>query len=167
MQGWIENPKGLKKVLQEALCPPVVTSTQKFIINYDLTIADLLEAGKYDWKNDGIDDHNFSSSEKGEKEVEFGMFHFNIPMSSEDVIAKMKLEGFRPATMKELLSNGEKNPEEQRKYLIIELGSVAVLGGFRRVGYLSGGGSGRYVGLLCFGGDWDGNCRFLGVRLVK
>jgi hypothetical protein len=77
----------------------------------------------------------------------------------------MKKDGFRPATMKELLSYGEKNPEEQRKYPIIGLGSVAELRGSRRVGcFLDEDPSLRSASLRSFDFDWHGRCRFLAVR---
>ena len=118
-----------------------LVATSKFVVDYDQSVADSLKEGKYDWVNDGITDANFPSDEKGKREVGFGMFHFNKTMQSEDIIAKMKAEGFRPATMKEKLAYGKKNPEEQRKYPIVALGSVAPLDGGRCVGCLCGGGS--------------------------
>jgi hypothetical protein len=142
-----------------------LTSTTKQTVNYNRSITDSLTAGKYDWKNENITDANFPSKEEGEREVEFGLFHFNKTTKSDDNVAQMKKEGFRPATMKELLVFGEKNPEEQRKYPIIALGSVAKLGGIRRVGYLYGNGSARDVRLLCYACEWRDDCRFLGVRI--
>jgi hypothetical protein len=142
-----------------------LTSTLKQVVNYDRSIAESLTAGKYNWTNPSITDANFPSKEEGEREVEFGLFHFNKTTKSDDNVAQMKKEGFRPATMKELLAFGEKNPEEQRKYPIIALGSVAELDGDRPVGCLYGGGSGRIVRLGYYDGGWDDDCRFLGVRI--
>ena len=65
----------------------------KLTVNYDLSIAELLEQGKYNWKNDRITDRNFPSTEKGQKEREFKLFHFNRYISSEDAIAEMKKRG--------------------------------------------------------------------------
>ena len=142
-----------------------LVATSKQTVNYDRSVADSLKAGKYDWTNSDITDENFPSTEKGKREVEFGMFHFNKTMGSEDIIAKMKLEGFRPATMKEKLAYGEKNPEEQRKHPIVALGSVAKLNGDRRVGCLLSVGSGRYADLRYFDNGWGGGCRCLAVRI--
>ncbi|MCX6717583.1 MAG: hypothetical protein NTU76_02815 [Candidatus Taylorbacteria bacterium] len=142
-----------------------LTATSKQVVNYDRSIADSLKAGKYGWKNDGITDANFPSTETGEREVEFGMFYFNKNTESDANIAQMKSEGFRPATMKETLAYGEKNPEEQRKYPMIGLGSVALLSGYRLVAYLYGDGSWRDARLNFCVNEWNGRCRFLGVRI--
>lgn len=141
-----------------------LVGTSKQVVNYDRSIADSLKAGKYDWKNDNLTDANFPSKEKGECEVEFGLFHFNKTISSDDAIAKMKTEGFRPATIRELLAYGEKNPEVQREFTIVALGSVARLDGHRGVGFLGWGFSGRFADLFCCDGVWDGGYRFLAVR---
>jgi ABC-type uncharacterized transport system YnjBCD substrate-binding protein len=169
----VKKVGGREKVLQilsdvvEVVMKAVsfLTSTTKQTVNYNRSITDSLTAGKYDWKNENITDANFPSKEEGEREVEFGLFHFNKTTKSDDNVAQMKKEGFRPATMKELLVFGEKNPEEQRKYPIIALGSVAKLDGYRRVGCLYGGGSGRGVNLDYYDGEWNDDCRFLGVRI--
>ncbi len=142
-----------------------LTATSKQVVNYDRSIADSFNAGKYDRRNIEITDANFPSTETGERKVEFGMFHFNKDTRSDANIAQMKAEGFRPATMKETLAYGEKNPEEQRKYTIIGLGSVANLRGPRRVASLSGTGSRRDAYLSFYVSEWLGGCRFLGVRI--
>ena len=136
-----------------------LTATSKQVVNYDRSIADSLKAGKYDRPNIDITDANFPSTETGERKVEFGVFHFNKDTESDANIAQMEEEGFRPATMKETLAYGEKNPEEQRKYSIIGLG------GNRPVACLCGDGSKRDVLLRYCGGGWHGDCRFLGVRI--
>ena len=142
-----------------------ITATYKQVVNYDLSVKELLKAGKYDWINEDITDKNFPSSENGEKEVEFGMFHFKRGMSSEDAIAEMKKAGYRrPATMKELLSFGKNNPDLQREFPIVALGSVAKLNGHRRVSCLVGDGSGRDAYLDYFDGGWHDIYRFLAVR---
>jgi len=142
-----------------------LTITHKDTVNYDRSIVDSVKAGAYDWSNGDITDVNFPSEEKGTQEVEFGLFHFNRPVSSEDAKAGIKEEGFRPATMKEMLACGEKHPEEQRKFPIIALGSVVALSGCRFVGCLGRDGSKRDVDLECYDGDWFGSCRFLVVRI--
>jgi hypothetical protein len=138
-----------------------LTATSKQVVNYDRSIADSLKAGE----NDDITDVNFPSKETGEREVEFGMFHFNKDTRSDANIAQMKAEGFRPPTMKEMLAYMEKNPEEQLKYPIVCLGAVAELGGVWRVAYLCGIGAARLIGLQIYSFGWTANCRFLGVRI--
>lgn len=142
-----------------------LTVTRQDTVNYDRSIADSVRAGKYDWFNEDITDDNFPSKEKGTCVVEFGLFHFNRDISSEDALAGMKAEGFCPSTMKELLAYGEKHPEDQRQFPIVALGSVLVLRAARRVGYLSWNGSERDVNLCYYDDDWHDYCRFLAVRI--
>ena len=139
-------------------------NTFKGVINYDRSIADLVKTGKYDGVNIHITEKNFPSSEKGEKEGKFGIFHFNKSISSEGAIVEMEKAGYHAATMKELLSFGEKNSDVQRKFTIVALGSVARLNGHQRVDNLDEGGSGRYADLGYFDYDWYSYCRFLAVR---
>lgn len=130
------------------------------------SISDLLKAGNYDWSNDRITDQNFPATEHdtiGEKDA--ALFHFDRNISSEDAIAGMKTEGYRPATMRELLTFGKENPEVQRKFPIVALGQVVALVGGRHVGDLVRDGSGRHAGLFYFDGDWSVVCRFLAVRI--
>ncbi len=142
-----------------------LTITHKDTVNYDRSIVDSIKAGAYDWSNGKITDVNFPSSEKGTQEVEFGLFHFNRDISSEDAKAGMKAEGFRPATMKELLAYGEKHPEEPREFPIVALGSVAALGRYQFFGYLRWGSSERSVDMDYYDIHWNDNCRFLVVRI--
>jgi hypothetical protein len=168
-QRWIGDPSGLQKFLSGLV--EIVTTVVSFIVatfrdqvNYGRSVRDSLKAGKYDWMNDNITDANFPSTESGEREVEYVMFHFAKTMSSEGAIAGMGTENCRPATMKEMLAFGEKHPELQREYPIVALGSVALLFGDRHVGYLGRRGSERGASLIYFGRDWIGCYRFLAVR---
>lgn len=152
--------QGVVKITLTVVSYLVSKHTQ--LVKYGRTLKQLVKT--YDWANDDITDENFPSKEEGNKDVEFGLFHFNRDISSEDAIAGMKAEGYRPATIKELLSFGEKNPKLQLEYPIVGLGSVAELYGDRLVGCLCGNGSKRDAGLHYFGFDWDGVYRFLAVR---
>lgn len=159
-----------KKFLRKEPC--WVSKAKSFIsktfdtqsVDYDRPVEASVKAGGYDWGNSSITDEKFPSEESGKKEVVTALFHFNQSISSDEAITLMEQEGFRPSTMKELLAFGEKNPEEQRNYPIIALGSVAHLDGYRSVGYLRRDGSGRSVGLSCDDGDWHSDYRFLAVR---
>lgn len=157
----------LKLFLRDELVEKVINyivSTHRFKVNYSRSISDSVKAGNYGWKNDDITNQNFPSTESGEKEVDGAIYHFNKTTTSPDVIAEMKRDGYRPATMKELLAFGEQNPELQRQFPIVALGSVARLDGSRHVGCLCGSGSERNLRLSYFGNGWLGHCRFLAVR---
>ena len=141
-----------------------IVAISKMVVNYSCSIAELVKAGKFDWVNDDINDQNFSSTEIGERELDTAMFYFGRNMSSQAVGAEMDKVGYRPATMKELLAYGIKNPDEQRKYPIVALGSVAELRGHRRVGCLCSDGSKRGADLDDYVCGWLADCRFLAVR---
>lgn len=129
----------------------------------DDKLKELITLGKYDWVNGDIIAKYFPVVEVPTLEGE-NLFHFNRNISSEDAIAEMDKVGYRPATMAELLVYGAKNPEMQRQFPIVALGSVAQIDGTRRVGILGEGGSGRKLNLDYFDGGWGGGCRFLAVR---
>lgn len=167
----IGGEDGLKKILSGTVeltlkTVSYIVATYKVMMNYGRSIKDSVKAGKYDWVNDGITDKNFPQTEndKTDGEKEMALFHFNRYISSEDAIAGMKAEGYRPATMRELLGFGEHNPELQREFPIVALGSVAELFGDRHVGCLDRDDAGRSADLYCFGSVWSGSYRFLAVR---
>lgn len=136
----------------------------QFFVDYGMTLEQMIAAGKYDWSNSDITAKRFPLTGTGKVAFEPKLFHFDRSISSEDAIKEMEKEGFRPAKIEELLAYGALLPEEQRKYPIIALGSVAEIDGSRGVACLHRVGSERSLGLRWFDGDWDGCYRFLGVR---
>ena len=145
-------------------------NTFKLTVDCSQSLKQMIQAGKYDWVNDDITAKHFpppagGQGGKGKVEAVFELAHFNKYISSEDAIAELKKQGFRPAKIEELLAFGEKYPEEQRKYPIVALGSVwQDWSGYRRVASLWCAGSSRGLGLLWFERGWDGGYRFLVVR---
>jgi hypothetical protein len=135
-------------------------------VDYALKLIDAITAAAFDWKNDDIVEKNFPNQahETGEQNLTVKLYHFGKDMSSEDVVSAMDKDGFRPATLRELLAYAVKNPDEQRKYPIVGLGSVWGHGGHRSVPYLDLGGGGRELGLGWWSDGWYGRCRFLAVR---
>ncbi len=152
--------------------PCWVSKTPSFIektfasqtVDYDRSVEDSVKAGEYDCRDGDITDENFPSEKSGKSEVNFATFYFDNSISSEDAIELMKLGNYRPATMKEELAFGEKNPDEQRQHPVVALGSVVDLSGDRHVGVLYRDGSGRGANLVYYGHEWNSRCRFLAVR---
>lgn len=141
-----------------------VESTQTLTVNYDISLADALVLGKYDSVNGNITQANFPPSGKGTQTIEAALFHFDKTMTSKRVIAEMNKAGYRPATIEELLALGQVNPDLQRKYPIVALGSSCVVDGGRNVSYLSWGSNERKCNLSRFDFDLNDRCRFLAVR---
>ena len=124
----------------------------------------LIATGKYDWINPGITQKNFPVPENFVLGEDPKVFHFNRGISSEDVIKEMDKEGYSLAMIWDLLDYGAKNPEEQRKYPIVGLGSVGEVDGDRDVPFLGRHDSERGLDLTWWDFDWLARCRFLGVR---
>lgn len=134
-------------------------------VNYD-TLELAIAAAAFDWQNFDITPEHFPNAphEQGETHVETKLYHFGKDMSSDKVVAEMDKDGFRPATLRELLAFAVKNPDEQRKYAIVGLGSVWSRGGDRDVPFLCLDGYERGLSLYWWSDRWHGYCRFLAVR---
>lgn len=137
------------------------------IVDYTKTIEQVI-AGNYDWKNNDITTKNFPISTEmiGKKvEVSTKLFDFNKDISSEDVISEMDKDGYRPATLMELLVLGCLLSELQRQFPIVALGSVwRDADGDCYVPCLYVDGPEYGLDLPWFGSEWLVNDRFLGVR---
>ncbi len=174
------NHKGsrenLKKFL-EAGCPnfelvgkkaqaeAVISETDQFLtVEADLAFEDRIKLGNYGWRNSDLTEKRFPVTADQVGEWEWKLFHFNRNISSKEAIRLMKEEGYDAGQIGHILAFGEKYPEEQRKFPIIGLGSVARVGLLRDVPALWGDGDGRGLGLDWFDGDWRDYYRFLGVR---
>ncbi|MBP9869778.1 hypothetical protein KBC59_04450 [Patescibacteria group bacterium] len=89
----------------------------------------------------------------------------SIDETDDKVLAEMDRLGFRPALYEELLGFAEKYPDEQRKYPIVALGSVALVHvRLRGVACLWGNGDDSYLDLCWSGCGWNDDDRFLAVR---
>jgi hypothetical protein len=146
---WFEE---LKKFLKKETCW-VMTVLQR-----------LIAAGKYDYVNPNINDSNFPVPENFALGSDPKIHHFNRGISSEDVIRQINKDGYRPAMIWDLLDYGAKNPDEQRKYPIVALGSVGRVDGRRVVPCLGGDDSERGLCLGYWVGGWVAGYSFLAVR---
>jgi hypothetical protein len=136
----------------------------KIVVDYSMTLAEMIVAGRYDWKNDDITAERFPIMGKGKKEIAVELIHFNRNISSDDVERELDKMGLRSATIEELLAFGATFPETQRKFSIIALGSVARIDGYRYVAFLRRIDSGRNLYLRWRDDDWSEIVRFLAVR---
>lgn len=125
-----------------------------------MKLQELIEDKKLDWVNSDITEANFPPQETG---TDFKLYHFNLKMESEEVVAEMAKDGYQPANIHELLLWQEWNDKDW----VVALGSVAGVIGFRYVAYLYGCGSGRDLGLRGWGGRWDADYRFLAVKQIS
>jgi len=141
------------------------------IVDYDMSLDEMIVAGNYDWKNDDLNAKRFPIIGKGKVEFEDTIFHLDRNISSEDavkeIIAADPKNPWEPGKTENILAYGAKNPEEQRKFPIVGLGSVGEVFGDRYVPGLGRDGSKRRLYLLWWGDDWNANFRFLAVRKVS
>lgn len=128
-------------------------------------LPSLITACHLDWFNKDILSYRREDqplAELGETEV----LHFGRAISTAGAEKEIVKRGYRRATVEELLDRGTKDPDEQRRYPIIALGSVFVdpRSGYRFSPYLSVLGSLRLLRLDYRDHDWSAYCRFLVVR---
>lgn len=166
--GGIEVAHGILRGEIEVITKVVSFITHTFMVMVDetQTVEEAVKAGKFNWSDDDIVSANFSKPANGQKsEKEIVLFHFDKGMSSEAVIAAMDKAGYRPATILDILGLAVKEPDLQRKFPIVALGSVCGLAGVRRVAGLCGCARGSGLSLNYFDDVWHrGNYRFAAVR---
>ncbi len=148
----------------------LVTMVFRFIVDYTMSLSETIALGKYDCVSDNITEKKFlkptlfAGVQQATQAVEAELLHFGS-ISSDSALANMKKQGFRPATIWELLAFGAKNPELQRQFPIVALGSSCFLLWERHVPILGGYFSGRGLYLYRFDDVWLGHFRFLVVRI--
>lgn len=161
----IANRLAVRRALGLGVLPSTPGS---HVVDYDMSLGEMIAAGNYDWKNDDITAKRFPIVGEGKVEFEDTIFHFDRDISSEDavkeILAADSKNPWEPAKIENILAYGAKNPEDQRKFPIVGLGSVGEVDGDRYVSCLSGSDSGRRLYLSWWGGGWGARCRFLGVR---
>lgn len=134
-----------------------------------LTLAERVMAGKYDWRNNDIDESCFlhDSTVVGEWECDLYGHHAEHTVSSEDVKSFAEVDGWEIAKAEHLLAFGSTYPDEQRKFFVIALGSVGVMrSGHRCVVVLHQEVGQRIVTYCPYNSNWGSRQRFLRVRRV-
>lgn len=145
----------------------VPADTFRLTVDYGQTLDQMIAVGRYDWKNSDITAERFSIEGNGIVEFEARYFHFDRNISSESAIVAMKEAGWEPAKIEHVFAHGKTFPEEQCKFPVIGLGSVAEVSGDRLVPGLGSVGSERNLNLDWFDDDWNPVCRFVAARKVS
>lgn len=148
----------------------IVPDTFRFTVVAGQSLEAMTTAGRYDWVNSNITKELFPIADHDCGDFEGRYFHFGRKISSEEAVQRIEKEDpnnpWSRSRLPQQLSFGAKFPEEQRKFPIVALGSVAEVEGGRRVPYLDGSGSHRGLRLYGWGGDWLPAVRFLAVRRI-
>lgn len=141
-----------------------ISSPFKVLIDYRRPLADMIATGKYDWVDKQITRERFPSEADGIKEVELEVIqvtHLKKPsMTAMTTLASLER---CPASLPELCAIGAAEPDLQRDFNILALGSTWLSpGGMILAPYLHGGKAGRGLRLRdADAHDWVANCRLL------
>jgi len=141
-----------------------VDTKQFLTIEADLSFEERIKRGHYGWRNSNLTEKRFPVTAEQVGDWEWKIFHFDRDISSEEAIRLMKEDGYDAGQIGHILVFGEKYPEEQRKFPIIGLGSVAEVDPDRCVPGLWCVDGRSELFLRWFDGVWLRRCRFLGVR---
>ncbi len=172
---WYEN---FRKFLRKETCWVTVTTQavteiiRTLVVDYSKSLVQMIvDAKVVDRSGVSITAERFPVSGTSE-ELEYDVWDAKRSISSGDAKEGMKGDDednlWRPATLAEGLAYAAKNPTLRFVNPIILLGSVAEVGGRRRVPCLCKGSSERRLDLSWWDDGWDASCRFLRVRkLVK
>ena len=142
----------------------------EIVVDFTMTLEQMVAAGKYDWKNDDIIAKQFSVAGDGRIECEARLFHFERSIAAEDperaIREAVPVGQWEPAKIEHLLAFGARYPDEQRKNPIVCLGSVSnsEVFGRRHVPYLYRRVLGRSLHLDWYSNGWHSFYRFLAVR---
>jgi len=143
----------------------------KVVVDYGQPLDEMIAAGKYDgYINSDITEKHFPIPKipaglPAKVKLNLELVHFNKVMTSDQVLAELKKQGLRPATLPELLAFGAAYPDKQRESPIVALGSVWRLpDGYRYVPCLWSFADERDLNLSWFGDGWNEFYRFLVVR---
>ena len=151
-------------VLAEAM--QVAANLFRIVVDYSMTIEQMIAAGCYDWKNSDITAKHFPipPSKYGKKEAAIELVHFNRYIERDDALRELDKMGLRPAELPELLAFGASYPEKQREFPIVALGSVWQRWHCDRSVACLGSGSGRRgLSLYYFDIGWPSHYRFAAV----
>ncbi len=132
-------------------------------VNYMRPLSKAIALGRFNGYNDDITSERFppNTNECGVEFATMRLFSFGRYVSSDDAVAAMTEEGFRPATLRELLSFAAQFPEEQLANPIVALGSVWESTIHWHVPCLTGLNGRRDIYLYWLGLGWDDSWRFL------
>jgi len=142
------------------------------MIDYDRSLDEMVEAGRYDDVEKGITKSHFPIKGSGQHAVSAVPFHPNFGRKGEitlkGVTTEIRNRNYRPGRIEELLALGENHPDLQNRFPIVATGSIwrNRRDGVRRVPGLWNGhfsGAGRCLFLSTITRGWGEQYRFLAV----
>jgi hypothetical protein len=106
-----------------ALGSDALTESHRITVDYDRRLAEMIDAGGYDWVDPQLTAENFSLDGSGKQDREAILVTFGAEMTPD--VAGQTIVGMdlRPARVEELLALGEQHPESMKMAVIVALGS--------------------------------------------
>ena len=139
----------------------------EYLVSVDYTMPRDKVTLEAEFSKDGVSDlfyGDFEWQPHSSDERIMLLKHFGRNTESEANIAEMDTLGYRPATHLEAYAFAKANPELQRQFWIVALGSSAMRGDLRAVAVLSSVSGRRVLGYVWFDREWRSGRRFLFVR---
>jgi hypothetical protein len=133
-------------------------------VDYSQSLRKMIADGGYDEINGDITPRNFRLQATGFRQIDLILIQFEHPVAPLEAVVLMKKEGYRPATIEEILALGIEHPELQRSIPIVGLGSARVVENRRYVPCLGGSESSRSLGLAVIYRRWSIYYQFAFVR---
>ena len=126
-----------------------------------LSLNSLIKSLNFNYVNDNITEANFPDN--GERGKDFKIYEFKRVISSNDAIAKMKKDGYRPATLYEFLEWAKE--DWNGKDLVVALGSAwRYPSGHVYVPYLRDWSGERHLYLSWRARGWGGGVILCAIR---
>lgn len=94
------------------------------IVNYDLSLGEMIKAGGYGDTDSDITPAHFPSNERGTIRVNVLVANFWGDTDSDVILQVFQKDGLRPATLRELLALASQYPRLEDDTTIIALGST-------------------------------------------
>ncbi len=161
--------RGMVGWLREQLAPSAPDSTIsdpfRLTIDYTQSLEQLILAGHYNQVHSDIATRNFPTHGEGRVKLKVVLVQFDRSISSDEVLIQLERLDLRPCTIAELGAFGVANPELQRQFPIVAMGSVWTDRHENRyIGYIWTDTGQRKFDLYWFIHSWRSDCRFLAVR---
>ncbi len=138
-------------------------------VDYDVPLIEMISAGRYDLVG-VIAPELFPLEGRGVVEFEARYFNRNLNISTEDALQEIEEERntglWLPARIENTLSHGATFPNEQRRLLIVGLGSIVTINNKNYAPVLQGNDAERGVALGWCDNDWPPNTHFLAIRRI-
>jgi len=134
-------------------------------VDFGKTLSQLVSDGQYGWVAPDINDKLFQISGSGVVQTNLVLVHLNRSASTQEVLDEIGKNNLVPASIEHLLAFGAIFSNEQIRYPIVALGSVArITDGRLIVASLWRKGGQRILRRGWFENDWPSHIRFLAVQ---